>query len=210
MMFRLSYTVPTAYCILASIASALINDFLPLSCNRQLSTAPCVSWIATYGSNNSFTTTVQIDCGNCVLMDHPGPDITFFQGIDIIGKVVFSNDAPQDPITIYTTSITVQGELDLQSTSTSVTGTPNIHIIMTGKRDKQAFRPVGENIGACSMYDFSGNCPVGRKAITVAGGKVTSTYLSAYSKLIASLLQPLIFTSNDEQCAVFQPTPLHG
>jgi hypothetical protein len=143
-------------------------------------------------------------------MDHPGPEVTFLQGIDIIGKLVFPSDEPQDPITFYTTSITVQGELDLQSTLTPVTGTPNVQFIMTGEKDKQAFRPVGENIGACSTYDFSGNCPVGRKAITVAGGKVTRTYLSAHPNLIVSLLQLLIFVSNNEQCAAFQPIPLHG
>jgi G8 domain len=159
---------------ITQFTAAITNDFVPLSCNSQLSTAPCVSWVTTFGTGSSFTGLVQIDCGTCVLMDHSGPSLSFLSGLDIIGKLVFPNTATYK-LTIYATSITVQGELDLQSTLTPVTGTPNIHIIMMGQSDTQVFRPVGENAGACPTDDLFGNCRIGRKAITVAGGKVTCT-----------------------------------
>jgi hypothetical protein len=174
-----SRIVPMSLWVLALACgvTAITNDFVPLSCNSQLSTAPCVSWIATFGSFSTFTTKVQINCGICILMDHAGPSLTFLQGIDIIGKLVFPNGALPYQITIYATSITVQGNLDLQSTYTPVTGTPNIHIVMLGQSDTEFFRPVGENFGACPTDDLFGNCRVGRKAITVAGGQVTCTSL---------------------------------
>jgi hypothetical protein len=92
--------------------------------------------------------------------------------VSIIGKLVFPNDGSYT-LTINTASIIVQGELDLQATQTPVTGTPMIRIVMIGMDKNLSFIPVNENANACQ--GFFGNCKVGQKSITVAGGKVTRT-----------------------------------
>jgi hypothetical protein len=71
--------------------------------------------------------------------------------------------------------ITVQGEFDLQATQTAIDGVPNIRITMIGTNATQRFQPLYENAAACPTDDLFGNCIVGLKAITVAGGKVTCT-----------------------------------
>ena len=154
--------------------TALTNDFVPLSCNANIASAPCSSWTSVYGTGLTFTNRVQVPCGTCVRMDHPGPQVTFLDGIDIIGKLIFPNNSTYT-ITINTASITVQGELDLQSTVTPITGTPRIRIIMIGLNSNQVFTPVNENAGACPTDNLFGTCKIGSKAITVAGGRVICT-----------------------------------
>ena len=148
-------------------ASAVNNDFVPLSCNANLATAVCNTWTSLFGPSSTFTSTVIIPCGTCVLMNHPGPTLSLLSGINIIGKLVFPNDG-EYRLTINTATVIVQGELDLQSTRTAVTGTPLIRMVMIGFQDKLTFRPVNENANACPDVD----CEVGFKSITVAGGKV--------------------------------------
>jgi hypothetical protein len=170
-MIFLSQVTTLVFVAISVGVSALTNDFVPLSCNANIATKPCSPWTTVFGTANTFTSTVQIACGTCVLMDHPGPQLSLLNGIDIVGKLIFPNNGSYS-LTIYTASITVQGELDLQSTLTSVTGTPKIRIIMIGLNDNQVFRPVNENAAACPTDDLFGNCKIGRKAITVAGGNV--------------------------------------
>ena len=150
-----------------------IQDFVPLSCNSNLGTTACGSWTTIFGAAKEFANRVIVDCGTCITMDHPGPELTLTGGIDIRGKLVFP-DAYS--LTLRTAMITVQGELQLTSTSKAVDGTPLIRIIMIGTDTEQTFTPVGENSAACvSGTNVSGLCKVGKKAITVAGGKVNRT-----------------------------------
>jgi hypothetical protein len=145
------------------------TDFIPLSCNNNLSTATCNSWVSIFGSSSTFTNQVVIPCGTCITMDHPGPQLSLLSGINIIGKLIFPNDGSYQ-LTINTASIIVQGELDLQSTQTPVTGTPMIRIVMIGSDASLNFFPINENVNACD--GFLGSCKVGFKSITVAGGRV--------------------------------------
>lgn len=149
-----------------SLVSA-VNDFVPLSCNANLASAVCNSWTSIFGSSSTFTSQIIIPCGTCVQMNHPGPELSLLGGINIIGKLIFPNDGSYT-LTINTASIIVQGELDMQSTLTPVTGTPLLRIVMIGFDEKLSFRPVNENANACPNFD----CEVGFKSITVAGGKV--------------------------------------
>lgn len=157
------------------LVSAVNNDFVPLSCNADLATAVCNTWTSLFGSSSTFTSTIIIPCGTCVQMNHPGPELSLLSGINIIGKLVFPNDGVYR-LTIYTATVIVQGELDLQSTQTAVTGTPLIRMIMIGSQDKLTFRPVNENANACPNFD----CEVGFKSITVAGGKVNRKLVVGY------------------------------
>ena len=170
---RKSNTMKSVLLLLLLVPFGLVravNDFVPLSCNDNLASAVCTSWTSLFGSSSTITSQVIIPCGTCVQMNHPGPELSLLGGINIIGKLIFPNDGTYT-LTINTASIIVQGELDLQSTQTPVTGTPLIHIVMIGFDKKLSFRPSNENANACPNFD----CEVGFKSITVAGGKVKRT-----------------------------------
>jgi len=146
----------------------LMDDFVPLSCNSNgLDT--CVPWTSVFGDAAEFSERVFVDCGTCITMDHPGPELTLLQGIDVQGKLIFQEGYT---ITLRTASITVQGELEMHSTG-PVNGMPKIHILMIGT-ESQSFTPIGENAGICSAMPNE-ECGVDRKAITVAGGRINST-----------------------------------
>jgi len=141
--------------------SLMAKDFVPLSCNNMLS--DCKSWRTIFGNDAVHTARVVVPCGTCVTMDHPGPELILQDGIDIQGKLIFPDGYS---LTVQTTSIAVQGELEMTSTK-PVDGTPNIRISMIGNNSLQTFTPIGENAGACGN-----GCVMGKKAIVVAGGKV--------------------------------------
>jgi hypothetical protein len=158
------------FLVLSLIAiTGATNDFVPLSCNNNVTNVICDSWTTIFGSTSTFTSLVTIPCGTCVTMDHPGPQLSLLSGINIIGKLIFPNDGSY-ALTINTANIIVQGELDVQATQTPVTGTPMIRIVMIGLDPDQSFIPVNENANACQ--GLLGSCKVGHKSITVAGGKV--------------------------------------
>jgi G8 domain len=142
-----------------------IQDFVPLSCNSNL--GACVSWTQTFKTDVQFANRIIIDCGTCITMDHPGPTLTLTAGIDIRGKLVFPDGYS---LTLSTASITVQGVLEMTATK-PVDGSPLIRIVMIGSDTAQTFTPVDANAAACT-----GDCMVGMKAITVAGGQVNRTY----------------------------------
>jgi len=142
----------------------LMEDFVPLSCNSNLNLAPCVSWTSVFGNEIQFANRVIVDCGICIHVDQT--ELVLLQGLDIRGKIVVPEN---HALILKTSSLTVQGELEMQSTS-PVNGTSWIRIVMIGSQE-QTFEPVGENAGKCS-----GDCNVDRNAITVAGGKVNRTF----------------------------------
>jgi G8 domain len=144
-----------------------IADFVPLSCNAALATVSCTSWTAKFGTLAVQSKRVIVPCGECIRMDHPGPILTLVEGLDIQGKLVFSDGYRLE---VRAPLIAVQGELEM-SAFKPVDGAPNVKLVMTGETD-QVFTPIGPNANACS----GGGCVAGKKAIVVAGGRVTRTY----------------------------------
>jgi G8 domain len=150
-----------------------IQDFVPLTCNANLGS--CVSWSQTFGTQTQVASRIIVDCGKCITMDHPGPTLTLTAGIDIRGKLIFPDGYS---LTLNTASITVQGVLEMTATK-PVDGSPLIRIVMIGSDTAQTFTPVDANAAACA-----GDCKVGMKAITVAGGQVNRKYCTSTSSSI--------------------------
>ena len=148
------------------IRSLVTTDFVPLSCNNQI--ADCTPWTAKFGTKKIYTRRLLIDCGECVLMDHPGPMLTLLAGLDIRGKLQILRNQNDPALIINSTMVSVQGVLEMSATK-AVDGKPIITFVLEGQ-DDQSFTPIGENSDACGGND----CIVGKKAITVAGGKVDS------------------------------------
>ena len=170
-----------------SLLEDVTRDFVPLSCNSQIDMATCQTWSSKFGNVQTiYSDRVTIPCGECVIMDYqmnPGNGtlsssvnnkITFLDGIDIIGKFVIPESYQ---IHIETTTIVVQGILEMTSILTSITGQPKIHITMISSTNSDgsttnnpSFTPVYENALACSAV----KCSIGSKGIMVAGGKLNS------------------------------------
>jgi hypothetical protein len=176
LLLLLLLLLPYSCYLFVIVQSQSTNDFVPLACNANLDTAPCISWRTRYGNSNTFTNQVIVPCGTCIIMDHTGPQLSLLGGINIIGKLIFPDNESLYKITIYTASIIVQGELDMQSTKQLITGTPLITFVMIGLDETLSFRPINENANAC-LTSVTGNCVVGFKSITVAGGSVKCTSL---------------------------------
>lgn len=149
-----------------------VDKFEPLSCNENLTT--CVGWNEYFGSNSVHNARLTLHCGDCVTMDFTGSSLTLNDGIDINGKLIFSEGYS---LTLYTAGIVVQGELEMRSTQGPITGSPKIHIIMTGDNEDRSFIPTGENSLACNRLNLQNNsCLVGKKSITVAGGTMNGNH----------------------------------
>jgi hypothetical protein len=145
------------------------DDFVPLSCNNGLTpNTSCKPWTDLFGASNVHTEEIIIPCGQCVEMNHPGPELTLHGGLNIHGRLRFPNNYK---LTLSTTLIVVQGEMEMEATK-AVDGIPNISFTMIGENER-TFTPIGENAGKC---DGEATCKAGKKAIVVAGGKVTSKY----------------------------------
>jgi len=142
-----------------------VDDFVPLGCNSQINSASCATtWSSLFGSGSEKSERITIPCGQCVTMDHAGDTLTLVRGLDIQGKLVFPDNYS---LHIIAPMIVVQGVLKMTATK-PVNGAPSITFTMTGQT-ANTFAPIGENSNACG-----GDCNVGKKSITVAGGKVDS------------------------------------
>jgi len=141
-----------------------MDPFVPLSCGSDR-IFPCVKWTEMFGNATEFAERVIIECWACVTMDQK--ELTLLEGIDIQGKLFIDNE-----LQLRASSITVQGELEMVATQ-PIDGSPLIQVILLETEDSQSFLPVEENAGKCSDF-INGECPVGHKAITVAGGRVNS------------------------------------
>lgn len=139
-----------------------VGGMQPQSCNDRFS--GCVNWSSLIGTDSVHRNRVIIPCGRCVVMDHQGDTLTLQGGLDIQGKLEFPNS--YSGLTLRSTTIVVQGELEMVSTG-KVVGTPAVKFEMIGNRD-ELFEPIGENSGYCGGR----TCMAGKKAITVAGGRV--------------------------------------
>ena len=141
------------------------GDFVPLGCNSMIDSASCTTtWSSLFGPGSEQSERITIPCGQCVTMDHAGDTLTLVQGLDIQGKLVFPDNYS---LHIISPMIVVQGELEMTATK-PVNGEPSITFTMTGQT-ANTFAPIEDNINACG-----GDCNVGKKSITVAGGKVDS------------------------------------
>ena len=145
-------------------------DFVPLVCNSKLASAVCTKWSEVIGTANVYTKRVTIGCGQCVIMDYAGANLTLQDGLDVRGRLIFPDGYK---LNLITTMIVVQGQLDMIARK-PVDGIPNIKITMIGNNDGLQFFPMGENKGKCGGETM---CTVGKKSITVAGGKVNSKSL---------------------------------
>jgi hypothetical protein len=141
-----------------------IEDFVPLGCNEMIGV--CKPWSTQFGTKSTYSKRLNIPCGECVIMDMNS--LTLNGGLDIRGKLVVPDG---HDVTLHSTVIVVQGELEMNATK-AVDGVPLIRFVMTGP-DENFFTPIRENQDACS-----GACNVGKKAIVVAGGKLTGMYNS--------------------------------
>lgn len=139
------------------------NDFVPLSCNDNVASAPCIPWSQMFGEMLSHDERVFVPCGQCVSFDLQ--EIRFNDGLDVRGKLEIASIAK-----IETTAIFVQGELAITSTK-AVNGIPDVTITMIGDNESQSFVSINENANKC----FGGVCYVGQKGIVVAGGTLNRT-----------------------------------
>ena len=172
-MFHATFKTSIALTIgLFVTTEASMPAFVPLACNANVDKVKCDTWTDRFGVRKSFADLVVVPCGECILLDRTisGSTLTFEDGIDVQGKLVFLEGTT---INIRTPMIAVQGELQMYAAKKAVNGVPLIHILMTGQNDKQSYIAIGENSKKCSD-DGTARCEVGKKSITVAGGKVNS------------------------------------
>jgi len=138
-----------------------INDitetFKPLTCTP--SSWNCEKWIFGLKPDN-----VVIKCNECYTLEGytNNEKISINGTLNIIGRLEIPNGSK---VTIETTGIIVQGELDIVS-SKIIDGTPDITIQFLGDEDV-TFTPDSTNAQVCS-----GPCELGAKPFVVAGGKV--------------------------------------
>ena len=163
------------------------DEFAPLACNAELPDAPCpTTWSSLFGSDSSHSERITIPCGECVTMDHTGDTLTLDDGLDIQGKLIFPDDYS---LHVFSPMIVVQGELVMTATK-PVNGEPSITFTMTGQT-ANTFEPIGDNINVCG----GGDCNIGKKSITVAGGKVDSKYSRPTSRKLRGRKGPTANTA---------------
>ena len=152
----------------------LVENFLhfaPLKCNGRLDEAPCQPWSKKFGIRSAYPERLIIPCGECVIMDHPGPVLELQDGMDIRGKLLFEPAATSsETLTVRSTLIAIQGQLEIQAGSRAVTGKPLVEFVLYNDgRDDQYFTAIDENASFCTLVD---GCVAGKKAIVVAGGQL--------------------------------------
>lgn len=147
-----------------------ISDFVPLTCNANLASASCTPWTSIFGTAASYPSSnrLGIPCGQCVTMDLAGGRLDLFGGLDVFGKLVFPDGYK---VLVNSPIIAVQGELVMTSTK-PVDGTPDVKFTMIGDSN-MTLTPIDTNAKKCNG---STTCAVGKKAIVVAGGKVTCKF----------------------------------
>ena len=60
-----------------------LGDFSPLSCNENIASVTCISWVA---QNFNLAIKVEILCGECVTFDEPpGSSIVLDVGFSVVG-----------------------------------------------------------------------------------------------------------------------------
>lgn len=143
-----------------------IRDLKPLTCNANIAKTRCKTWTAAFGTRTSYSSRVIIPCGQCILMNLGGGSLQLLDGLDIQGKLIFPNGYR---LNLTSTAIVVQGELEMTSLKL-VNGVPDVVFTMIGSLTNTTFTPVDVNANACRGVS---TCTMGKKAIVVAGGKIT-------------------------------------
>jgi len=137
------------------------EDFKPLDCNPDsFDDVTCSSWKDTFGSTVKYNDLKIIPCNQCIRMDIEGGELVLNGGLDIQGKLLFEAGYK---LILNTTHIVVQGELEIVATR-AVTNYHDVEFILFGKNTKLEFNPLPPNSHL--------NGIVGKKSITVAGGKI--------------------------------------
>jgi G8 domain len=145
-----------------------MKDLQPLTCNARISAARCSTWTSVFGTRGSYATRVVIPCGQCITMDYAGGNLALLGGLEVNGKLVFPDGYK---LNLTSIAVVVQGELQMTS-SKPVDGVADVKFTMIGTNTSTAFTPIDVNTRACKGAT---TCSVGKKAIAVAGGKVTRT-----------------------------------
>lgn len=134
-------------------------DFQPRRCSQSA----CRPWSSLFGTNAVYRERIIVDCSVCVTMDHS--NFRLEDGIDIRGRLVVPNGTR---LRMETTSIVVQGELDMSATG-AVDGSPDVVITMIGENDDATFE-VPNDPRQCQIG--ASGCVIGQKGIVVAGGSI--------------------------------------
>ncbi len=147
-----------------SAQSANIGTFHPLDCNPDSwSSSSCSALVS--DNMPSAGEPLTIPCNQCLTFDMTG-NVTFADGIDIKGKLVFPVN---HQATIYTPFVIVQGELEITVDRAEISpDNEATRFILTGTQDVTFTPTDAPNQNACP-----GNaCNLGPKPFLVAGGKV--------------------------------------
>eukprot|EP00554_Chaetoceros_debilis_P007442 CAMPEP_0194077066 /NCGR_PEP_ID=MMETSP0149-20130528/3732_1 /TAXON_ID=122233 /ORGANISM="Chaetoceros debilis, Strain MM31A-1" /LENGTH=4275 /DNA_ID=CAMNT_0038757959 /DNA_START=113 /DNA_END=12940 /DNA_ORIENTATION=+ len=149
-----------------SPTSAKLGIFLPLECNANLADAPCIGLEENIpaGTNDPLV----VPCGVCYVYDLGNDvDLTLEGGIHIKGLLKFPPTVRNVGIT--TTSIILEGELDISTDATTISP-ENESVTFTIVGDDNVFFVPDDapNKGKCN----NSSCKLGEKPFFVAGGKI--------------------------------------
>ena len=165
----------------AAVVSGMGTDFSPLACNANLTVADCDATGTTGGltlssileaslqASNNGTTAAEaiIPCGMCATATvSDGSALTFPSGLNVEGMLYVP---PSANLTIEATRIIVQGILKVEPPSEgnavkfSMINPP----AGTPAEELEYFVPHPDNAAAC---DATTGCPIGKRAVAVAGG----------------------------------------
>jgi len=151
------------------------HHFIESSCNADLASATCVDWSA-WINGTSYEGEVKVPCGECVRLDASpgealyGAKLTFWEGLNVVGKLTLPNDAA---VELYTKYVYVQGVLSMpQPAEGSSSGLPSpeegdrVMITLYGM-ENMTF--VADDATDNAHHGGKG---VNNKAIVVAGGRL--------------------------------------
>lgn len=146
------------------------TDFVPLACNANVDcsgAAPLAS-LADPSSPRDADGRVWIPCGSCASLDS---SIDLPEGLNVEGKLLIPSEAYDNGAVLRTTSLLVQGELEVQPPvyASDAEPTKQFKVVLNDGSADRYFHPDPnfENGSAC---DPAAGCKIGRKPIAVAGG----------------------------------------
>jgi glycoprotein endo-alpha-1,2-mannosidase len=179
--------------------------FHPLLCNTdvRLPEMPCdKTWLSSFGNSNSHLLEVVVPCGECIMLDHPGPTLILEGGIDIQGKLLIPDGIE---IIIKTPYVRVQGELHVSSTKV-VDSVPGItFLLFEGDDGIEKFLPASSNKLVCGTQ----RCDPGPQSIMVAGGRVVIHGLPANTPTWVDIID-VISTAEEPPIPVPSTCPVNG
>jgi hypothetical protein len=181
------------------------NNIDPNCLNNDalLAIAPCTTWDDFFQGVTTFYSRVVIPCGQCVqIIPHSDAIINYnlvlLDGIDVQGKLIldcnnfkstpldaslqsntsntFMNGETTRTITLTTTLLVVQGQLNINATCKKVDGQPIVVIHMIPK-DTIGSNSTFQPIHAITSNFCGSPCNAGEKSIMIAGGSVNGTLI---------------------------------